>query len=131
MPFDQKQQLPGKFVIVGWRPILWYVKDHRRGRSMLTDVLKSVADKSEHGWAQGTGGAEFIIEHLTDPGELIVDPFAGTGTWGRIAAGMGRRWLGADIAQGGTETVQAAEISEPPPDPGDGLDIPGFLLRSP
>jgi hypothetical protein len=129
VPFDQKQQLPGKFVIVGWRPILWYVKDHRRGRSMLTDVLKSVADKSEHRWAQGTGGVEFIIEHLTDPGELIVDPFAGTGAWGRIAADMGRRWLGADIAQGGTESVQAEAILEPPHDPDDGLGIPGSLLR--
>jgi DNA modification methylase len=47
------------------------------------------------------------IEHLTEPGELIVDPFAGTGTWLRIAAAMGRRALGCDLAEGGTETIAA------------------------
>jgi hypothetical protein len=46
-------------------------------------------------------------EHLTEPGELIIDPFAGTGTWGTIAASMGRRWLGADVVEGGRAAVVA------------------------
>jgi hypothetical protein len=110
MPHDQSQRLAGKFVIANYKPVLWYVKDFRRGRSLLPDVLKSPArDKSLHNWSQGDGGVSSIIEHLTDPGELIVDPFAGTAAWGRAAVGMGRRWLGADIEDGGTERVEAAE----------------------
>jgi hypothetical protein len=113
---DQKQRFPGKFVISSWRAVVWYVKEHRRGRSMMPDVLKTVADKSEHRWAQGTGeGIEFVIEHLTLPGELIIDPFAGSTAWGKQAVAMGRRWLGADIKLGGTESVVAGEVDRGTP----------------
>jgi DNA modification methylase len=78
----------------------------------MPDVLNSKADKTQHPWSQGTGGVEYIIEHLTEPGELIVDPFAGTATWGRRAVAMGRRWLGADIVQGGSTTVKANKRGE-------------------
>jgi site-specific DNA-methyltransferase (adenine-specific) len=102
------QQFPGKFVIVGYRPVLWYVKEFRRGRSLVPDVLRSSApDKGLHEWAKGDGGIWPLIEHLTFPGEIIVDPFAGTATWGKIAASMGRRWIGADIIRGGAPSVQA------------------------
>jgi DNA modification methylase len=37
--------------------------------------------------------------------KLIIDPFAGTATWGRIAADMGRRWLGSDVKKGGGTTI--------------------------
>jgi DNA modification methylase len=57
-------------------------------------VLKSKRDKTKHEWSQGSDGVWVPIEH---PGELIVDPFAGTGERGRIAHEMGRRWLGCDI----------------------------------
>jgi len=109
MPHDQSQRLPGKFVIANFKPVLWYVKENRRGRTLVPDVLKSPArDKSEHDWSQGDGGIAPLIEHLTDPGELIVDPFAGTANWGRAAIQMGRRWIGADVTAGG-DTVVAAE----------------------
>jgi DNA methylase len=110
MMHHQSQRLPGKFIIANFKPVLWYVKNHRRGRSLVPDVLRSTArDKSVHNWAQGDGGISPLIEHLTEPGETIIDPFAGTATWGRHAAAMGRRWIGCDIAEGGTTTVVAAE----------------------
>ncbi len=109
MMHDQSQRLPGKFVIPKFKPVLWYVKDHRRGRTLMPDVLTSPKrEKDDHPWGQGEGGVGQIIEHLTEPSEMILDPFAGTATWGRIASAMGRRWLGADIAEGGTASVQAA-----------------------
>lgn len=36
---------------------------------------------------------EFFIEFLTEPGDLIVDPFAGSNTTGAVAERLGRRWL--------------------------------------
>jgi DNA modification methylase len=108
MMHHQSQRLPGKFVIVGFKPVLWYVKDHRRGRSLVPDVLKPPArDKELHNWSQGDGGVSQLIEHLTEPGELIVDPFAGTAAWGHRAHDMGRRWLGSDVIEGGVEVVAA------------------------
>jgi hypothetical protein len=106
MPHTQAQRLPGKFVMATFKPVLWYVKGFRRGRTLMSDTFVSPArDKLVHEWAQGEGGVWVPIEHLTEPGELIVDPFAGTATWGRTAAKMGRRWIGADIEWGGTTTV--------------------------
>jgi site-specific DNA-methyltransferase (cytosine-N4-specific) len=36
---------------------------------------------------------EFFIKFLTDPGDLIVDPFAGSCVTGRVAEDLGRRWI--------------------------------------
>lgn len=33
----------------------------------------------------------------TFPGEIVLDPFAGTGTTCAVAKGMGRRWIGIDV----------------------------------
>ena len=98
----------GKRVVALYKPILHYVKQHRRKvhASPLPDRWPSELDKDWHAWGQGAGGVQVPIEHLTLPGELIVDPFAGSAQWGRVANQMGRRWLGADIAAGGTTTIQ-------------------------
>jgi hypothetical protein len=94
------QSLPGKFVRAEFKPVLWFVKSHRRGRALINDVLrppKAQMNKDQHYWGQGEGGVQFLIENLTDPGEWILDPFAGTATWGHIAVASGRRWLGAEV----------------------------------
>ena len=36
---------------------------------------------------------EFFINFLTDPGDLVLDPFAGSNTTGAAAEHLGRRWL--------------------------------------
>nr|MDQ3332227.1 site-specific DNA-methyltransferase [Planctomycetota bacterium] len=36
---------------------------------------------------------EFFINFLTDPGDLVVDIFAGSNTTGEAAESLGRRWL--------------------------------------
>ena len=64
-------------------------------------------EKDDHAWGQGEGGVTDLIHHLTEPGETIVDPFAGTGQWGEIAARFGRKWIGADIVRGGSIEVAA------------------------
>jgi site-specific DNA-methyltransferase (cytosine-N4-specific) len=35
----------------------------------------------------------FFIEFLTTPGDLVLDPFAGSNTTGAIAEQLGRRWM--------------------------------------
>jgi DNA modification methylase len=45
------------------------------------------------------------FEPLTDPGDLVVDPFCGSGEWGHIIAAMGRRWIGADVEEGGSLSI--------------------------
>lgn len=40
---------------------------------------------------------EFFIEVLTEPDDLVVDPFAGSNVTGALAEKMSRRWLSADL----------------------------------
>jgi hypothetical protein len=109
MPLSPAQPLFGPKVFAKHRPIHWYTKGPRRGASMMPTVFVSAGkDKIAHPWAQGDGGVWVPIEHLTNPGELILDPCAGTARWGRIATAMGRRWMGFDIAEGGTTTIAVA-----------------------
>lgn len=42
------------------------------------------------------GLASFYVQFLTDPGDLVLDPFAGSNTSGYVAELLGRRWVGID-----------------------------------
>lgn len=39
------------------------------------------------------GVAEFFIKFLTDPGDIVLDPFAGSNTTGGVAEELERRWI--------------------------------------
>lgn len=113
MLHDNAQRLGGKFVIAQHKPILWYVKEFRRDRRLISSVVSdSRPDKTKHSWAQGDGGIRVWIHQLTEPKETIIDPFAGTAEWGRITCIEGRYWIGSDIVAGGTTDVRADEPEE-------------------
>ena len=42
---------------------------------------------------------EFWIKFLTDEGDVVFDPFSGSGTTLHAAEKLGRRWVGADISK--------------------------------
>jgi hypothetical protein len=91
------QQLPGKWVRIKWKPILWFVKGGRRDKTYIHDMIRGVKpDKELHEWAQGVDEVRPLIEGLTSPDELVVDPFAGSGSFGLAAQKIGRRFMGAD-----------------------------------
>ncbi|MHA1330899.1 MAG: DNA-methyltransferase [Candidatus Hodarchaeales archaeon] len=41
--------------------------------------------------------AEFFIKLLTEPGDLVLDPFAGSNTTGAVAEKLERRWVSAEV----------------------------------
>lgn len=45
------------------------------------------------------GLADFFIQTLTDPGDLVLDPFAGSNTTGFLAEKSERKWLSIDKSQ--------------------------------
>jgi hypothetical protein len=107
------QRLFGVGVLADQKPIMHYVKGYRRrldGRTPLLPLTVSTSsgrDKSLHDWGQGDGGIEVFIKHLTEPGELVVMPFSGTGLWPKIARAMQRRVIACDLERGGTKTIAA------------------------
>ena len=42
------------------------------------------------------GLAEFFIKFLTDPGDMVLDPFAGSNLTGGVAERLGRRWVAVE-----------------------------------
>jgi DNA modification methylase len=50
---------------------------------------------------------EFFLKFLTMPGDVVLDPFAGSNTTGRVAESLDRRWIAVDIEH---TYVQASAI---------------------
>ncbi|HET6442316.1 MAG TPA: site-specific DNA-methyltransferase, partial [Phycisphaerae bacterium] len=42
---------------------------------------------------------ERIVLACSRPGDLVLDPFAGSGTTLLAAAGLGRRWVGVELSE--------------------------------
>jgi site-specific DNA-methyltransferase (cytosine-N4-specific) len=42
---------------------------------------------------------EFFLKLLTDEGDLVLDPFAGSDTTGAVAEALGRRWIAVEKVQ--------------------------------
>jgi site-specific DNA-methyltransferase (cytosine-N4-specific) len=42
------------------------------------------------------GLVEFFVRFLTEPGDLVLDPFAGSNTTGAVAESLGRQWIGIE-----------------------------------
>jgi hypothetical protein len=100
------QRMPGKFVMIGWKPVIWYVKGERIKQEYVRDVIKGDRpDKGidSHEWAQGANEAAYLIEQLTDQSDLICDPFAGSGIFGEMANRLNRNFVGAEIGEQSNE----------------------------
>lgn len=59
---------------------------------------------------------DFFIKFLTDEGDLVVDPFAGSNTTGRVAETLGRRWIAMesveDYARASAFRFEEGELAE-------------------
>jgi transcriptional regulator with XRE-family HTH domain len=106
--------LTGVRVHVGWKPILWFVKDHRMGREPVRDcIISKPGDKDvHHEWAQGWPEAEYYIENLSRKKSLVVDPYLGGGTTGVVAVRRGRRFKGFEIVPSTARKAEGRILEE-------------------
>jgi site-specific DNA-methyltransferase (adenine-specific) len=101
-----RRWLCGKNVFVGWKAILWFVKERRGHDEPIADTVSSGREKDRHEWQQGLGEALYYVEHLAPKEALVVDPFLGSGTTAVAAVRLGRRFVGCDINPGAVATSQ-------------------------
>ena len=82
-----------------WKPILAYAKPPlKKAPNWLSDHLDGGGrDKQHHDWGQDESEVEYLIQRLTEPGQLVVDPFCGGGTIPAACKTLGRRWLATEI----------------------------------
>lgn len=79
-----------------WKPILVYGGGDRFGDVVRAEGIDAAA-KSLHHWGQDYGAFHQIVERLTKPGQVVVDPFMGSGTTLLAAKSLGRHAIGCDV----------------------------------
>ena len=98
---------PGKWVFVEYKPLLWFVKEGRRDHEYVSDFIHSQPpDKAYHEWQQDLAEAKYCIERLTNEGDLVVDPFCGSGTTAIAALEIDRNFWTCDIDSDNLETAK-------------------------
>lgn len=102
------QRLPGKWVAAMWKPALWFVRESRREgdtRTPFDMMAGEKRDKRYHEWGQPVGWFRHWIANLTDPGEVVLDPFMGAGTTLVASIREGRRAIGVELDEAHCESA--------------------------
>jgi len=87
-----------RYALCGWKPVVVYQKppvspaDH-----IFLDVLKGVRAKAFHPWQQSIHETLHLLSRLAQPGALVLDPFAGSGTNLIAAKLLGMNYHGFEI----------------------------------
>ena len=68
-------------------------------------------DKEHHDWGQDQSEIEYLIEKLTEPGALVVEPFCGGGSVPAACKKLGRRWIATEIDET-TALIARKRVSE-------------------
>jgi DNA modification methylase len=81
-----------------WKPVVAFAKPPVQPVPdwLLDAIVGAGRDKEYHEWGQQEVEAEYFIEHLTEPGALVVDPYAGGAAFLAAAKATGRRWLATE-----------------------------------
>ena len=82
-----------------WQPVLLYGRDPRLGLTIQSLTYQSNGQHfpSEHPCPKADDVARWLVARATEPGEIILDPFCGSGTFLRAAKDAARRAIGIEI----------------------------------
>lgn len=99
-------KVPQKNVLIqGWKPIIvlggtdhWIGIDVVEPKNGPSDVINvGGLDKTFHPWQQCPKGFARLLEILTNPNDLVCDPFVCTGTTAISSLRLKRRFIGCDV----------------------------------
>ena len=80
-----------------WQPVVAFARGQSRAE-WIVDLLESGGrEKQSHDHQKSLTDVEYLIDKLTQPGALVVDPFCGSGTVPAACHKLGRRWIGCEI----------------------------------
>jgi hypothetical protein len=105
LDFTSKPIAMGRNLIATWKPVLVYQKlPFKKIETTIEDVVKETKtfnyeERNLHdlNWGQSLGKFEYLIDVFTKPNDLVLEPFAGTGTTLVACKNMKRRCIGFEI----------------------------------
>ena len=91
-----KTSIDARHIFNGWKPILVFAKPPFE-LSWMPDIIDGAGrEKQDHEWQQALQESEQLIERFTHEGQLVVDPFLGSGTTVLAAKKLNRNFFGMD-----------------------------------
>jgi DNA modification methylase len=90
-------EIAGWNILNKWRPILIYYKPPLRKVSFTDFLLSEKKEKEYHEWQFTLPESEYFIEKFSFPGDLVLDPFVGTGTFAIACMRKKRKFLGFEV----------------------------------
>ena len=107
-------------IIAGYKPILIFQKNPvNPSNKIFMDVISGRQSKDHHPWEQSIHEALHLLTRFGSPGDLMVDPFLGSGTWCLAAQLIGIRHIGFEINPDTYRTAQERLTQRP-------LDLSSF-----
>ncbi len=107
-------------VRTGWRPVVIFVKPPiPESPPWFADWLQMdpMPEKRYHVWGQSLGPPRQLTRRFAPPGGLVLDPFAGSGTFPLAALMEGRRYLGIELDPGHAEVARQRLAGAERPEP--------------
>ena len=82
-----------------FRPVLVFSKGKYEPTKWMNNVIVAHTgpEKDSHPWQQSLDPVLQLLKMVSDPGDLVCDPFTCTGTTGDAALMLGRKFLGCEI----------------------------------
>jgi 16S rRNA G966 N2-methylase RsmD len=81
------------------KPVLIYAKPPvKQPPTWFADLVTSESpEKDLHEWGQAIGPARYFVSRFTEPGDLVLDPMAGSGSFALAALQEGRRAIAIEL----------------------------------
>lgn len=102
----QKTTIHDRHIRTGWKPLLVYSNCPCPPIDWMTDVITAPQAKARHRYQQPEVEADFFIRRLTGEGDLVLDPFCGSGTTAAVSKRLNRRCVTTDIDSAAVTTAR-------------------------
>lgn len=84
-------------ILATWKPNIWYSKGSRNGTWILDWIKDGKKVKNKHAWQDAPDMFVSLIERLTNEGDIVLDPFAGSGTVAKVCKMLDRNFISFEI----------------------------------
>jgi len=108
-----KQLVQSRTIVCAWKPILIFRNGvpgnvySLSGHALVDFINDDHRDKEFHEWGQGKSAVGYLMKTLSQPNDLVLDPFVGGGTTLVVAKQLHRRCIGIEINKNHVNTIKA------------------------